>query len=161
MQRPGHTGRKALAQKKASSSLGPLWVEQPDQDQSATLDILEKYCPGGALRWHEPLPRTSKDSPDHLMSLLARPAILLLCPSWHTYVLCWIEPMNGSRIFRPKIPSLLLAHQVCVRGDSCCPLAHALLEFATPAQLLSDMIHYVCFSENPKPGKLARTHWEA
>ena len=49
----------------ASSNLGPLWVEHPDQDQSATLDILEKYCPGGALRWHEPvegiqrLPRSS------------------------------------------------------------------------------------------------------
>ena len=50
----------------ASSNLGPLWVEHPNQDQNATLDILEKYCPGGALRWHEPstqdiqrLPRSS------------------------------------------------------------------------------------------------------
>ena len=44
-----------------------------------------------------------------------------------------------------------------MRGDLCCPLAHALLEFATPAQLLLDMIHYVCLCENPRPGKLAHT----
>ena len=29
----------------ASSNLGPLWVDHPDQDQSATLDILDTFCP--------------------------------------------------------------------------------------------------------------------
>ena len=38
----------------ANSNLGPLWVEHPDQDQSATLDILDTFCPGGALRWKAP-----------------------------------------------------------------------------------------------------------
>ena len=38
----------------ASSNLGPLWVDHPDQDQSATLDILDTLCPGGALRWQAP-----------------------------------------------------------------------------------------------------------
>ena len=31
----------------ANSNLGPLWVENPDQDQSATLDILDAFCSGG------------------------------------------------------------------------------------------------------------------
>ena len=38
----------------ANSNLGPLWVDHPDQDQSATLDILDTFCPGGALRWQAP-----------------------------------------------------------------------------------------------------------
>ena len=38
----------------ANSNLGPLWVDHPDQDQSATLDILDTFCPGGALRWTAP-----------------------------------------------------------------------------------------------------------
>ena len=29
-------------------------VDHPDQDQSATLDILDTFCPGGALRWKAP-----------------------------------------------------------------------------------------------------------
>ena len=38
----------------ANSNLGPLWVDHPDQDQSATLDILDTFCPEGALRWKAP-----------------------------------------------------------------------------------------------------------
>ena len=38
----------------ANSNLGPLWVDHPDQDQCATLDILDTFCPGGALRWKAP-----------------------------------------------------------------------------------------------------------
>ena len=36
----------------ANSNLGPLWIDHPDQ--SATLDILDTFCPGGALRWKAP-----------------------------------------------------------------------------------------------------------
>ena len=38
----------------ANSNLGPLWVDHPDQDQSATLDILDAFCPGGVFRWRAP-----------------------------------------------------------------------------------------------------------
>ena len=38
----------------ANSNLGPLWVDHPDPDQIATLDILDKCCHGGALRWQDP-----------------------------------------------------------------------------------------------------------
>ena len=47
----------------ASSNLGPLWVDQPNQDQSATLDILDTFCPGGNLRWQAPSTQDIQNHP--------------------------------------------------------------------------------------------------
>ena len=47
----------------ASSHLGPLWVDQPNQDQNATLDILDTFCPGGNLRWQAPSTQDIQNHP--------------------------------------------------------------------------------------------------
>ena len=38
----------------ANSNLGLLWIDHPNQDQSATLDILDTFYPGGNVRWQAP-----------------------------------------------------------------------------------------------------------
>ena len=47
----------------ANSNLGPLWVDHPNQDQNATLDILDKFCPGGNVRWPSPSTQDIQNHP--------------------------------------------------------------------------------------------------
>ena len=47
----------------ANSNLGPLWVDHPNQDQSATLDILDTFCPGGNVRWQAPSKQDLQNHP--------------------------------------------------------------------------------------------------
>ena len=50
----------------ANSNLGPLWVDHPTHDQSATLDILDTFCPGGNVRWPTP---STQDIQNHPQSV--------------------------------------------------------------------------------------------
>ena len=47
----------------ANSNLGPLWVDHPHQDQSATLDILDAFCAGGTVRWQAPSTQDLQNHP--------------------------------------------------------------------------------------------------
>ena len=47
----------------ANSNLGPLWVDHPTHDQSATLDILDTFCPGGNVRWPTPSTQDIQNHP--------------------------------------------------------------------------------------------------
>ena len=47
----------------ANSNLGPLWIDHPNQDQSATLDILDTFCPGGNVRWQAPSTQDLQNHP--------------------------------------------------------------------------------------------------
>ena len=66
----------------ASSHLGPLWVDQPNQDQNATLDILDTFCPGGNLRWQAPSTQDIQNhpqSPNVLIGSACNPTTFFCC----------------------------------------------------------------------------------
>ena len=133
----------------ANSNLGPLWVDHPDQDQSATLDILDAFCPGGTFRWQAPSTQDLQNhpqTPNVLVGSACNPTTLSIV----AYI-CSV--LDRAHEWLPHI-------QDYMPGGSCSPPVHARQEFATPARLRSDMTHYALFSKTPKPGASAHTRSE-
>ena len=145
----------------ASSNLGPLWVEHPNQDQSATLDILEKYFPGGALRWQEP---STQD-----IQRLRRSSNVLVgssCnPSTLSIVAYICSVLDRAHEWLPHIQAKDTLSAASASGlhawGLMLPTSTRTPGVCYTCTVFKDMIHYAYFSRNPKPGKLARTHWEA
>ena len=141
----------------ASSNLGPLWVDHPDQDQSATLDILDTFCPGGALRWQAPSAQDIQKhpkTPNVLVGSACNPTTLSIV----AYICSVLDRAHEWLPYRLKIRCLQQARLDYMHGVSCFPLVHARQESATRALLRSDMTPCVYFSKSPKPGALAHTH---
>ena len=89
----------------------------------------------------------------------SRRATLRPCQLWLTFARYWIEPMNGSHTFKPRIRCRRPAQRACMHGGSCCPQVPELLACATHVLLLLDMIRCLCSSKRHKLAALAPTHW--
>ena len=144
----------------ANSNLGPLWVDHPNQDQSATLDILDTFCLEGMSDGKPHPPRISKTTHNRQMFLLGRHVTQLHYLLLLTFVLSWIVPKNGSLTYRPKIHCPRQVRLGYMHGGSCFPPVHARQAFATHALLRSGMTHCAHFFKTPKPGALAHTRAE-
>ena len=144
----------------ANSNLGPLWIDHPNQDQSATLDILDTFCPGGNVRWQAPSTQDLQNhpqSPNFLVGSACNPTTLSIV----AYIfLSWIAPKNGSLTYRPKILCPRQVRLGYMHGDSCFPPVRARLAFATHARWRSGMTHCAYFFKTPRPGALAHTRAE-